>query len=142
MTPPLAGLTFHHFGLAVKEPEHALRFLHSLGYESEPWVHDELQRVNLTMCRSDAMPSVEVICGTGEPGPLDSILKRVDAQLYHVCYETDDLESVLKEFNAQGHILRCVVSRKPAILFGGRCVSFYYLPAFGLIEILERGAVE
>ena len=138
MTGRLTGLRFHHLGLAVREPEPALRFLQSLGYGIGRWICDDLQKVNLMMCRSATMPDVEVICRVGETGPLDSILSRVESLIYHVCYEVDDLEAVLEDLRGQGHRLRCVESRKPALLFAGRQVSFYYVQGFGLIEMLER----
>lgn len=130
-------LRFHHLGLAVRQPEPALAFLRTLNYEIGPRVHDELQRVNLMLCTSESMPDVEVVFRASEAGPLDAILKRTDAQLYHVCYEVDDLEAVLLAMREDGHRPHCVVPRTPAILFGGRLVSFYYLGGFGLVELLE-----
>lgn len=130
-------LKFHHLGLAVREPENALRFLRLQGYEIGPQVHDNLQGVNLVMCNSPTMPDVELVFGASDKPPLSSILKRNDAQFYHVCYEVGDLEVTLKELRREGHRAHCVAARKPAILFGGRYVSFYYLQGFGLFEILE-----
>ena len=100
-------------------------------------MRDELQGVDLVLCTSPAMPTVEVVSRASEKGPLDAILKRTDAQIYHVCYEVDDLPAVLGELRAAGHRPLCVVPAKPAILFGGRLVSFHYLANFGLVEFLE-----
>jgi hypothetical protein len=135
-----SGLKFHHLGLAVREPATALRFLQSLGYEAGPQVHDELQGVNLVMCQSDEMPDVEVIFAAGSDGPLESILKRNDAQFYHLCFESSDLDATLTEWRREGYKPYCVAPRKPAVLFGGRHVSFYYLQGFGLVEILESAS--
>lgn len=135
----MVDLKFHHLGLAVKNPEPALCFLSSLGYEQTLPVHDELQEVNLVMCMSSTMPAIEVIFATSARSPLESILKQNDARVYHLCYETDSLETVLEELRAKGHNLYCVSPRKPAVLFTGRYVSFYYIKGFGLIEILEGG---
>jgi methylmalonyl-CoA/ethylmalonyl-CoA epimerase len=133
-----ANLTFHHLGLAVRKPEPALDFLRFLGYEVGPCVHDDLQRVNLIMCQSSSMPAVEVIFPGAEKGPLESVLKNTDAQMYHLCFETDNLQAVLDEWSRSGQAPRCVSPRKPAVLFDGRYVSFYYQLGFGLVEILER----
>ena len=57
--------------------------------------------------------------------------------LYHLCYQTQDLSSVLEHFKEAGIRHRCISPRKPAILFDYRFVSFYHLPGFGIIEILE-----
>ncbi|MDB4627218.1 VOC family protein [bacterium] len=128
---------FHHFGLAVRDPEAALHQLSAFGYTGHPPVYDELQKVHLILCRSEVMPDVEIIYAGDESGPLDSILKHGETQIYHTCYEVDDLEETLAGWEDRKVKFRCVAPPKPAVLFGGRKVSFYYLPGFGLVELLE-----
>jgi methylmalonyl-CoA/ethylmalonyl-CoA epimerase len=134
MTRPLR---FHHLGLAVRDQGRALRFLHTLGYHAGESVRDDAQNVNLVLCTAPGMPTIEVVSRTSEPGPLHAILERTDAQIYHVCYETDDLPETLKCLRDAGHKPYCVVPPTPAVLFGGRRVSFFVLRGFGIIEILE-----
>jgi methylmalonyl-CoA/ethylmalonyl-CoA epimerase len=83
------------------------------------------------------MPAVEVVLRAGADSPLDAILRRTDAQIYHVCYEVDDFEDALRRLRSDGHRPLCVVPRTPAVLFGGRLVSFHYVGGFGLVELLE-----
>lgn len=137
MTMDSSVLAFHHLGLAVRHPVRALTWLRLLGYEIGPTVRDDLQRVNLALCTSSTMPAVEVVSKTEEPGPLDKILDRNESQMYHLCYEVDNLESALAAIGGARRPY-CVVPQTPAILFGGRLVSFYYLDGFGLVEMLER----
>jgi len=133
------GLQFHHLGLACRQKGRAEDFLGGLGYSVGKWVYDPLQDVQLCWCRSVNMPSVEIVVPVSMPGPLDNILKNVDAMTYHICYETTDLEASLDSIKAGGHRVICVSNSKPAVLFEGRNVSFYRIRGVGLIELLERG---
>lgn len=131
------GLTFHHMGLALKKEDSALTFLAGLGYDEGTRVFDPEQKVNLRLCTADGKPAVELITQGDEPSPLDNILKKYNELIYHTCYETQDLEKSLAAIEASGLRVIPVSPPKPAILFGGRHVSFYTVMGFGLIEILE-----
>ncbi|NCO02891.1 MAG: VOC family protein [Alphaproteobacteria bacterium] len=132
------GLTFHHMGLALKKEEEALKFLTGLGYDEGMRFYDPEQKVNLRLCTAAKKPAVELITKGEEEGPLDNILKKYNELIYHTCYETDDLEKSLAAIEARELRVIPVSSPKPAILFGGRHVSFYTIMGFGLIEILEQ----
>ncbi len=134
------GLTFHHFGLATARPAEALALLRSLGYVAGEPVHDPLQKVDLVMCTSAAMPAVEVVYGSDPAAPIAKYLQIGSGLFYHQCFATDDLTASLAALKSAGHRLACVSPRKPAVLFGGRMVSFYYMPGYGLIELLEPAA--
>ncbi len=131
------GLSFHHFGLAVKQVDRALKFLTGLGYEIGEPVRDDLQNVNLILCTSQTMPGVEIIWPTETTGPVSDILKFSDEMIYHSCYESSDVEASIAAIKAEGNSVVCVAPSQPAPLFGGRKVSFYYIRGFGMIEILE-----
>lgn len=131
------GLDFHHLGLAVANPDKAVRFLTGLGYSLEDQIYDPLQKVNLIMCRSKTMPDVEIIFSSDEPGPLQGLLKNRTELLYHLCFATKDLESSLEAIKADGNKIICVTPPQKAVLFSQRPVSFYYVAGFCLIEILQ-----
>lgn len=131
------GLTFHHMGLALKKEDEALKFLAGLGYDEGEQVYDPEQKVNLRLCTRHGQPSVELVTKSIEESPLDNILKKYNELVYHTCYETEDMSNTLNAFDKAGLRVLPVSSRKPAILFGGRHVSFYTVMGFGLIEILE-----
>jgi len=130
-------LTFHHLGLAVKHPEKAISLLEGLGYDIGPTVKDNLQNVNLVLCTSQSMPSIEVISETETAGPLASILSLKSSMIYHVCYETESLANSLDAIKRDNHRVIPISQPKPAVLFSGRHVSFYHIDGFGMIEILE-----
>jgi hypothetical protein len=133
----IPNFEFHHFGLATRKEDAALRFLSGAGYTHGTRIYDSEQNAHVRMCSSPNMPEVELVTPGIGPGPLDSILNRSPEMIYHLCYQTSDLTGVLESFKEKEIRHMCVSPRKPAILFNHRFVSFYHLPGFGLIEILE-----
>jgi hypothetical protein len=137
--PPTAfGLGFHHLGLAVPRPDEAVMFLSGLGYDIGDRVFDPEQNVNLALCRHPHMPAVEIICPGNGPGPIDTYVARhAGGIVYHMCFETPDLAASIAAMEAAKLRPICVSPPRPAVLFGGRLVSFYAIVGMGLIEILE-----
>lgn len=135
----LPGLAFHHFGLAAREPERAAAFLAATGYRCGDVVHDPLQGVDLRWCERAGSPSVEIVSPTpAGDGPLASVLAAQGTSFYHLCYEIDDsLDVVLARLQSEGIRLVTVRAPLPAVLFGGRRVSFHVARGFGLVELLE-----
>jgi methylmalonyl-CoA/ethylmalonyl-CoA epimerase len=135
------GLRFHHLGLAVRRPNDAAVLLRGLGYRIGEPIFDPEQNVNITMCTHGEMPDIEVICPGQGKGPIDGLVARhKNGIVYHLCYVTDNLADTLKRLNDEELRLQCVSPPKPAILFGGRRVSFYMIVGIGLIEIVEEAA--
>lgn len=134
----LKDLTFNHLGLAIKHDKDALIMVESLGYSVGDRIYDPLQNVYLRLCTAPRLPSVEFVQpGDAGKSPVDSVIAKFDESIYHTCYETPDLSKTLKQIEQAG--LRCLTQseRKPAVLFGGRHVSFYRILGWGLIELLE-----
>lgn len=131
-------LKFHHFGLAVRRPDEARKFIGALGYRSGESVLDPAQNVHLQLCTHPSHPAVEIIWPGPAAGPVAKLTEKHAAGIvYHVCYETDDLAAALAVLEAAGLFAICISPPKPAPLFGGRRVSFYNVTGMGLIEILE-----
>jgi Glyoxalase/Bleomycin resistance protein/Dioxygenase superfamily len=135
------GLEFHHFGLAVRSPEAAFRYLSDLGYRAGSNCYDPLQKVNLAMRHHDRMPDVEVIWPGQEPCPLDRMLKQSDSMIYHLCYTSENVDGSLAALERAGLEVLPLGIAQPALLFGGLEVSFYNITGVGIIEIIA-GAPE
>ena len=131
-------LTFHHFGFATRDPAASLKAFEGLGYSLVGSEHDPLQGVDLWLCQHADMPNVELVAPSGEGGPLDNVLARAAERIYHLCYESSDVKQSLAGLRESGYKIVCVSPPKPAVLFGGRHVSFYWVKGLGLIELLER----
>jgi len=131
------GLTFHHFGLAVRTPDDAFIYLGALGYTIGPPVYDPLQGVNLAMCQHIRMPGVEVIWPADSPSPIDRLVKPGQGMIYHLCYTSDEPERSVAAIEEAGLNVIPIGEPKPAVLFGGRAVSFYSIANLGTIEIIH-----
>src|ERR1700682_6242867 len=138
MRDSLRDLKFNHIGLAVRHDKDALIMMESLGYSIGDPISDPLQHVYVRLCTAPERPSVEFV-QPGDEGksPVDSIISKYNELMYHTCYETPDLTKTLEYIEQAG--LRCMAQsdRKPAVLFGGRHVSFYKIVGWGMIELLE-----
>lgn len=135
------GFRFHHLGLAVARPDKVLRFLKSLNYCCQPQVFDPNQNVNLIFCTSAEMPNVEVIFPADGVSPIDGYLAKSESLIYHLCYETWRLSEALETLRRENVRIRLVSGPKPAVLFGNKMVSFYYIDGFGLVEYIENEGV-
>ena len=132
------GLVFHHFGLAAGRIDDARKMLTGMGYCCGPDVYDPLQEVTLVWCEHETMPAVEIVVPTGRPGPLDTILSRNGASVYHLCFSAADISVSVNAIKAAGIRIIPVMPPKPAVLFGGKSVGFYQVKGFGLMEIVEE----
>ena len=133
------GLEFHHFGLAVRKPQKAIRFLTDLNYQIGSETYDDLQNVHLRMGEHASMPDVELIYPADSSGPLDEWLTDHAQIIYHLCYVSENVEQTVAKLR-QKHRIITISPPKPAILFNFQKVSFYQIHGFGLVEILEHTA--
>jgi catechol 2,3-dioxygenase-like lactoylglutathione lyase family enzyme len=131
-------LKFHHFGLAVRRPDEARIFVSTLGYRAGEPVFDPAQNVHLQLRTHETHPAVEIIWPGNAGGPIDKLAQRhASGIIYHLCYETGDLDAALAQFDEAKLRVVCISPPTPAPLFGGRPVSFYNVVGIGLIEILQ-----
>lgn len=134
----LADLKFHHYGLALSKEDEALKLLQAMGFSAGEKIFDPLQNVYVRLLTHANKPTVEFIM-PGEGGsPIEALIKKHNEMFYHSCYETPDLNRTLADLEALGLRVLCIAERKPAVLFGGRHVSFYKIFGFGILEFLEE----
>jgi Glyoxalase/Bleomycin resistance protein/Dioxygenase superfamily len=138
----LGDAEFHHLGVAVRNRAPALSLLSALGYAHGESVLDPLQNVRLTFCSHPTQPAIELIEPGEGAGPLDKILRDGDGIAYHVCYSVKSSATVLQELEAAGQRVMTVSPVKPAVLFPGSAVSFYFIIGFGLVELVEPLTIE
>lgn len=135
----VAGLRFHHFGLAASDPDKAAAFVQQLGYECGSSVVDPLQNVQLRWCEKVGSPSIEIVSATDTDGPLTKILAMHPTSFYHLCFEIEvSGEEMVDSLRASGSRVVTVIPPTPAVLFNGRLVSFHFVQGFGLIELLQN----
>tara|TARA_B100001250_G_C19422844_1_gene623985 strand:+ start:184 stop:588 length:405 start_codon:yes stop_codon:yes gene_type:complete len=127
---------FHHFGLALKNLEDAKKFYSSIGYKLSKKYNDRNQKINLILCTSKNMPTIELIAAYSKMSPISQYLEKLNEIFYHSCYEIKNPKAIIflkDKFNA-----KCISSRKKSVLFDKKVVSFYYLKNIGLLEIIEK----
>ena len=124
-------MRFHHIGVATEDIDKMVIYLKNIMDLSEvgETVFDEKQNASLCMVTMTDGTQIELISG-----PVVEKLVRKRTFLYHICYETDDLEKQIEVLLAQGAML--VSESKEAILFGYKKVAFL-MTEMGLIELVE-----
>lgn len=135
----IISASFHHFGLAARDPVPALAYLQSMGYSCVREVWDPLQEVHLRWCEAENAPAVEIVTPpTGSDGPLASVLASQGTSFYHLCHEIRlPIAEVLDALEKAGRRVLTVREPMPSVLFGGRHVSFHVVRGFGLVEFLH-----
>jgi len=126
-------MQFHHIGIATKDIDKTLDWVcgqFEVVSVSDK-VYDKNQDAYLQMIETKSV-NIELVSG-------NVVRKFIEKNItyYHVCYEVDNLDKSLKEFQ------QSIVISKPtkAILFNNRRVAFIMTP-IGIIELLENEAVK
>lgn len=132
---------FHHTGVAVPSITDALPlYIDVLGMRQVTEVmHDPVQKVKVVLLAYEGQedgPFVELVEPSGQPSPVDTVL-RTKNYLYHYCVEVQGpLEDLLAELRQ--HRVMVVQRPVPAVLFGGRRITWVFTPTRHLIEYLEQ----
>lgn len=131
--------TLHHLGFVV--PSITAAAAEFAMFMSASWdgqiFHDPLQRVRVAFFRAADVgnPVFELVEPADEASPVSSFVKKTGG-LHHVCYEIDDLESVLREAQRLGLVM--VSGPTPAVAFAGRRIAWVCSKSRLLMEFLER----
>ena len=125
-------LKFHHIGLATEDINSSIEEmkLYFDIIEISDIVYDEKQDANLCMLTIADGTKLELISG-------NQVAKLVKKRqfLYHICYETNDIEEQIKQFEQLGAMV--ISEPKEAILFDMKRVAFL-MTNMGLIELVEE----
>lgn len=126
-------MVLHHLGIATMDIRETLRQVGEMLpiISHTDIIHDPEQGADLCMVSvKDSVP-VELISGM----PVSKMAKK-GIMLYHMCWETDNMEATIAHLSATASCL-VISPPKPAVLFGGRNVAFLSGP-IGLMELLSR----
>jgi methylmalonyl-CoA/ethylmalonyl-CoA epimerase len=130
----MAFNTFHHIGVAVSDLRREAERYAALGYELEGLeFEDPIQGVRGCFLVGGG-PRLELLVEL--PGrDVLSPWKRRGIRLYHLAYETDDLDATLAAQFARR--AKPVLAPVPAVAFDGRRIAFVMLPNLQLVEFIE-----
>ena len=86
-------INFHHYGLALKSFEDAIRFHKNLGYSCGKEIFDELQNVMLVLCTSNIYPTVELVKPLDKKTILDSVSKTTNLIVFEPGWKSFSISS-------------------------------------------------
>lgn len=130
---PLAGLAFHHIGVACRNLDAEERAFGLLGYHRErPEFCDPIQGVVGRFVIGGG-PRLELLRNRSEPGVLSAWLRK-GVRFYHLAYETGDLGQAAAQLLVAG--AKALMEPVPAVAFDGRLICFYMLPNLSLVELI------
>ena len=125
-------MKLHHLGIATKNIQKTELFVkktHKLKKSIGP-IWDKNLDANLKLLEIKDGISIELV-----EGPIVCSFIKKNINLYHFCYEVEDINLKANEFiNNGGFIL---VKPTPALLFENRLVTFISTP-IGIIELLSK----
>ncbi len=130
----IAGLQFHHIGIACRHIEKEIRSFAMVGYglEGERF-SDPLQKIHGCFLVGPG-PRIELLAPMDDTSPVMSWLQK-GVKMYHQAYEVESIEAAVTAL-AAGHAV-VVSPAKPAVAFGGRKIAFLMFPNLLLVELIE-----
>ena len=124
-----------HIGYAVKNIDKAKKSMEVLGYIFGETVEDQDRNVIIAFGEMDGY-RVELVAPMSEGSPVDMQLSKIGPTPYHICYQSNDIESDIERL--QANRFKVSIPLAPAIAFGNKRVVFMYSLSVGLIEIVEE----
>ena len=125
-------MKLHHLGIATKNIQQTELFVkktHDLKNSIGP-IWDKNLNANLQLLEINNGVSIELV-----EGPIVGSFVKKNINLYHFCYEVEDINYKANEFIDHGGFI--IVKPTPALLFENRLVTFISTP-IGIIELLSK----
>jgi methylmalonyl-CoA epimerase len=129
-----------HIGIAVRNIEETLAFYERFGLRPAHSEAEPEQRVVVAFLPAGES-EVELIEPIDEDGPVARFLAKRGEGMHHICFEVEDIESVLRALEQEGIGL---IDAQPRLGTGGKRIAFVHpRSAHGvLIELYERAPGE
>jgi len=111
-----------HTGIAVNSLTHAVKFYKSLGIEPYAYEEVESQKVKVAFLKVGES-NIELLEPTSDDSPIATFLQKKGEGIHHICYEVEDLVSVLKSLKEEGIKL---INEEPITGAHGKKVAFVH----------------
>lgn len=128
-------MKIHHIGYLVKKLDKALKTFQGLGFTvSQNKVTDASRGVDIVFISKDGY-TIELVSPITTESVVAEVIKKLGNNAYHICYETESLESAIAQLREE----RYVVCSEPLVApaCGGHRVAFLIHPFMGMIELVE-----
>lgn len=129
-------MKINHVGYIVKNLDKSLNAFLKLGYKiKQKTILDEYRQIKICFIEKNGYV-IELVTPISKTSVVSKLIKKIGNSAYHICYETDDILSEMKNLENSGYILCSELHQ--AIAFQNRRVCFYLNPYLGIIELLEK----
>ncbi len=129
-------MKINHIGYLVKNLDKSLNAFLKLGYKiKQKTILDEYRQIKICFIEKNGYV-IELVTPISKTSIVSKLIKKIGNSAYHICYETDDILSEMKNLENSGYILCSELHQ--AIAFQNRRVCFYLNPYLGIIELLEK----
>lgn len=138
----LESMQFHHIGFAVRSFEEACPIFEALGAVFFHCSEDTERNLTFRFAKvGEIVLELVSPCDATVPCAVTNYIKKQSCTPYHICYETDDLESELKRLKGVGfkQMGKTITSK----LYGYEAIGvFLYSKEIGLIEVVMECGVD
>lgn len=131
----LSQLKVHHVGIACFSIEESKVFYEQIGYKASDVTDDLIQDIRICFLEKEGMPRLELLAPLDETSPVNRILQTQGVTPYHLCYETDDIDVIVKVLRQEKFVR--ISKAVPACAMDNNRVMFLFRKDVGLIELVE-----
>lgn len=131
----------HHIGYLVSDISLALKEFILLGFSQIGEIDKDTSRgcYGIFLTNSDYV--VELIQPIDEKSPFFGLKKRFKNSPYHLCFETNDMQTTLNELcTREGGCMLFLPPQAAPVIAVGAQVAFLISPHIGIIEIVDKEA--
>lgn len=129
-------MRIHHIGYLVKKIDKAKDSFASIGFSiKQETVYDHIRDVNILFMEKDGY-TVELVSPNSNRSVVAHLMKTHKNSPYHICYETEDLDTDITSLAEKGFM--SIDRPTPAPALNGRRVCFFMSPQIGIIELVEK----
>ena len=129
----------HHIGYLIDNIKSAAKEFEKLGFSKTGEIVEDLDREIYILFLDNAGYQVELIQPTAKSSPIYSLSKKFRNAPYHICYETNDLQSEIDNMmKADGGYILIQKPRPAPAIKGCPTVAFLMNRYLGMIELLEK----
>lgn len=125
-----------HIGYAVKNIDKARESFEVLGFEFEEKIEDPDRNILIQFGKNNGYRIELVAPLDSNTSPVDSIISKIGATPYHICYRSKNIEQSIKELESKKY--KVIIPLTEAIAFGRKRVVFLMNRFLGMIEIVEE----
>ena len=131
-------MRINHIGVAVGDINNACREYEQLGFEKEGELFADIDRKIQVQYIHNDMIRLELVAPLSkeESSPVDRFIRKGKPyEMYHVCYEVEDIEASILEYKQKGYFL--MEEPKCSQAMGGYKTAYLFQRFVGLVELVE-----